>query len=105
MAVRPLDLQAVLAELNHVGRDQAIQRDAAAQNQIQQGAFLANRTAHEDSSVNQPKDVRERDRVLDREQSEGHPRRKKHVRSKAESDQTPEVVSDPDLGNHINLVG
>ena len=109
MPLLPIDLQIVFSQMSHVGKEQAVQRGVSPQYQFVQGSEMVQKAEHDDSAVNQPREVSEGpEKVSDEEESEG----KQHARSQGksegqrkESPEEREVFEDPDLGHHIDLLG
>ena len=109
MPLLPIDLQTLFSQINQVGKEQAVQKDATAQAQALQGSELVRKTETRDNAVNEaqgqpqgPEQVKTR---LRRNRDQG-----RKPRDKAEGKPRPprppkEHFDDPALGRNVDLSG
>jgi len=109
MAILPIDLQALFATTINAGQEQAAARDAPAAAQAAQGAALARQTQELDETVNDTRDVGDGPERTDEDGSGADARRR---RRRGAQDQEGDEASmpratfdDPDLGQHVDVVG
>ena len=107
MAVLPIDLQALYAQSLAVGQEQAALKDAPAAAQAAQGQAIARQTQEDDHSVGTAQDVGDGAEQTDPDGEGPGTRRRRAGRRTSEPEPTPplEVVGDPELGQHIDVVG
>ncbi|NOY10082.1 MAG: hypothetical protein GXP33_14715 [Spirochaetes bacterium] len=107
MSVLPIDLQTLFAQMNQVGKEQAIQKNISPLHQSLQGTEIAKQTEEKDKSVNETKDVGEGLEKIKDEQKKGKkkeaPKRKDENRQEKKKENG--IFKDPDLGRHIDIVG
>ncbi len=108
MPILPIDLQTLFSQGNQVGKEQAVQKEAAPQAQSLQGALLVQQTETRDASVNEtrhqeqgPEQVKDRARrgAERRRRSPGKPPSGPAPRPAAET------FRDPALGRHVDITG
>ena len=109
MPLLPIDLQTLFTQLNQVGKEQAVQKEAAAHAQALQGSQLARKTEIRDNAVNEtqgqsqgPEQVKPRlrkNKEHGRKPSGGE--EEKHPSGKSPREQ----FSDPALGRNVDLSG
>ena len=108
MAILPIDLQALFATTINAGQEQAATRDAPATAQAAQGAALARQTQELDETVNDARDVGAGPEHTD-EDGAGSDARRRRLKAERETDEDeapPRVTfDDPDLGQHVDVVG
>ena len=108
MSVRPIDLQTLFSHINQVGKDQAVEKNAAALQQDQQARHLIQETEQKDHSINETKKAEEGlEGVGSKEQ---HPaakeeRKRRKERKREEEKRSQNFFRDPDLGHNIDLEG
>ncbi len=107
MPVLPIDLQVLFAQMNQVGKEQAIQKNISSINQALQGTEIVKETEEKDKSVNETKDVGEGlEKIKDEQKKE---KKKEASKRKNENKQEKKkengFFKDPDLGQHIDIVG
>ncbi len=109
MPLLPIDLQTLFAQMNQVGKEQAVQRDVSVLQQSLQGSEMVKKTEHQDNSVNETKQVgeglekvKEEKKNTKRRESKGREKEKKKDRKTSDKD---DLFNDPDLGQHIDIVG
>jgi len=108
MALLPIDLQAVFAQLNQVGAEQGNLREAATLHQSLQGADLASRTQHQDHAVNESRGVGDDGVEGVNEEAQGQDRQSGQPRQRQKKEDPPAprgTFQDPDLGRHIDIKG
>jgi len=107
MPLLPIDLQTLFSQTSQVGKEQAINKDAAPLAQSLQGAQMAQKTEQRDNDVNETREMDEGpEKVKDRTSRGGG--RKKDARAdkqKQKSVRPPvrKVVQDPALGRNIDI--
>ncbi|ADN01883.1 hypothetical protein [Spirochaeta thermophila] len=110
MALHPIDLQTMFTRLHEVGREQGGVREIPVHHQTVQGEELVKRAQQESRSVNETRQVGEGvEKVKEekgREQGQGKGRSKEEREaSRRATSSSPEVVEDPDIGRHVDLLG
>ncbi len=111
MALTPLDLQTLFVKMNDVNREQAHLRGAEAQEQSFEAKKLVEEELRKDSSVNRSAENGEMDnRIKEREEkSEGEKGRQGKRREDGDDGdrkkEQKEYITDPNLGQHIDLIG
>ena len=109
MAVLPIDLQALFATSVTAGQEQAATREAPAAAQAAQAARLTQQTELQDKAVNDARDVGDGPEKTDEDSggSETGQRRGRGRRDAVAEVEAPEraILKDPDLGQHIDVVG
>jgi hypothetical protein len=109
MAILPMDLQALFATSISAGQEQAATRNAPGSAQAAQAADLVQQTHELDEGVSDTSDVGDGPERTD-EDGDGTDSRRRRVRrsrveAAAEETQPREVLNDPDLGQHVDVVG
>jgi hypothetical protein len=107
MPLLPIDLQTLFSAANQVGKEQAIQKDAAPLAQAAQGAQMAQKTELRDNTVNEthnqeegPEQVKDRSRRgADRKRRQSGEKRAARPAAAPARD----VVQDPNLGRNIDI--
>lgn len=106
MPLLPIDMQTVFAQLNHVGREQAVQQASTPAAQALQASEIVKRTEERDKAVNESQDVGEGAEAV-KEQEERRRRREQERRKGSakggEEAERRDVFRDPDLGHHIDI--
>jgi len=108
MAINPIDLQTLFTHLGNVGKDQAVMKDADLVQQSLQGSQMAKKSEEGDSSVNVTSEIKTELEEVKEEGKSPRKRRGKGSRHSQEEDtgeEEREVLSDPDLGKHIDISG
>jgi hypothetical protein len=113
MALTPLDLQTLFIKMNEVNSEQAHLRGAEAQEQAFEAKRLAEQEIQKDSSVNPMGNEQEMDnRIKDEQERKGHDENRKDgnrgdkKKDGEESDpEKMEYITDPNLGQNIDLIG
>ncbi len=108
MSIQPIDLQTLFAHLNHVGKDQAVQKEAAVLQQQAKGTELVKENRHRDESVNEADEMEDETGKINDEKKEnsysGSGGKHKNEEEKAE-EKTRNVYEDPDIGKIIDITG
>ncbi len=105
MPFLPIDLQTMFAQMNHVGKEQAVQREVAPLLQALQGSEIVRKSEEQDTSVNQTTDVGEGLEKVKEEGSQGRKRRGQAEKKNSDTPQPRETFTDPDLGHYIDITG
>ncbi len=107
MPLLPIDLQVLFAQMNQVGKEQAIQKNISPLNQSLRGAEIVKETEGKDKSVNETKDVGEGlEKIKDEQRKEKKKEASKRKNgNKQEKKKENGIFKDPDLGRHIDIVG
>lgn len=106
MPLLPIDLQALFTQLGHVGKEQAALKDALPHAQSLQAAQMVQKSEARDAAVNETRPQEEGpEKVKDRQQREGRRRQKPPARKEAPRPPDEDVVSDPALGQNVDLTG
>ena len=106
MALLPIDLQTLFTQSNQVGKEQAVQKDAAPQAQSLQGAQLVQKTEQRDNDVNETHDQEEGpEQVKDRARRGADRKRRQAAEKRKPAPQPPakDVVRDPALGRNVDI--
>ena len=109
MPLLPIDSQTLFAQMNQVGKEQAVQRDGSILQQSLQGSEIVKKTEQQDNSVNETKQVgeglekiKEKKREAERREKKRREENKKKVGKTGNEDN---LFNDPNLGQHIDIVG
>lgn len=109
MPIRPIDLQAMLLQLNQVGREQAAEKEGAALQAAMKSAADQKRLEETKESVHRPQDDETASRAVgDGGGQSAGGELPEEGRGKAEGESLPpkkEIVHDPDLGKRVDLSG
>ena len=107
MPFLPIDLQTMFAQMNQVGKEQAIQREVSPLLQSLQGSELVKRAEHQGTEVNETHDVGDGLENVN-EEGNGANRQAEHQNDRRESSanrKVKEVFKDPDLGHYVDISG
>jgi len=107
MPILPIDLQTMFSHLNHVGKEQAVQKDGNVQHQILQGQRLVEKTNEKDKTVNEAENMGEgAEKIKEKEQEQRREENEAGRREAKEKEKRkPVVYQDPNLGHHIDITG
>ncbi len=109
MPLLPIDLQTLFAQMDRVGKEQAIQKEISPQHQSLQGTEIVKKSEEKDKTVNETKEVGEGvEKVKEEEKKEKREMKKKEGKDRKTGKNRgaeEEIFSDPDLGKHIDLIG
>ncbi len=106
MALLPIDLQTLFTQANQVGKEQAVQKEAAPQAQSLQGAQLVQKTEQRDNDVNETHDQEEGPEQIKDKARRGADRKRKQSAEKRKPAAPPsakDVVRDPALGRNVDI--
>ena len=100
-------MQTLFMQLTQVGKEQAIQKDAAHLAQSIQGGEIARESEETTKTVSETRDLENGpDAVKDEEQKYREGREEQHGdRDKSEASDKREFFRDPDLGTKIDISG
>ena len=108
MALKPIDLQTLFVKMAEVSKEQNQVKEQAALQQAQAARAQVTRELEDDHRVTQTPENTEAVEVKD-DESEHAPEQPGEREEKKESDAADkpkkEVVTDPDIGRHIDLTG
>ena len=109
MAFLPIDLQTMFSNLNQVSKEQSQQKEEVPVQQNLQGLDIAKKTEENDSIVSETRDVGVGVDKISEEEKKKRAQEKKSRGKKSKSgvleSENQEVVKDPLLGHHIDLIG
>jgi len=105
MPLLPIDMQTAFAQLNQVGREQAVQRASAPEAQAFQASEIGKRTEERDKAVNESQELGEGiETVKDQEERRrGRRQEERHSKDEGQEERRRNVFRDPDLGHHIDI--
>jgi hypothetical protein len=106
VALLPIDLQTLFTQSNQVGKEQAVQKDAAPQAQSLQGAQLVQKTEQRDNDVNETHDQEEGpEQIKDRARRGADRKRRRTAEKRKPAAPAPakDVVRDPALGRNVDI--
>ena len=108
MAIAPIDLQTLFAQVDKVGKTQAAQKDGQAIQQAMHGVQIQRKTDAQIQQVNEAQDAGDTEKINDRtaKQKDGKKNKSggKDSDDNEENDEKPAVVfRDPSLGNKIDI--
>jgi hypothetical protein len=109
MAIQPIDLQTLFAQIDKVGKTQSAQRDGLTVQQDLQGVQLQRRTEEHIQSVNEAQDTGEgAEKIKDhgqrgKGQGSGRDGEGKPAEDEADEEKKPLVIRDPALGKNIDI--
>ena len=109
MPIQPIDLQTLFVKMNQVGREQAAIKNSAVLQQEIQGSEIVKKNQHDDKSVHQAETPESgSEKVKEENKQKGGRQQKKKMKEKDEEkgiSEEKEILSDPDLGNKIDISG
>jgi hypothetical protein len=109
MPIQPIDLQNMFLKMSQIGKEQAEQRNIAAQQQAAQGSEFVKETEHKDHSVNKADDLPDGAEKTDedgkRKGKEEQSEQKKREHDGDGENRKGRYLEDPDLGHHIDISG
>jgi spore germination protein GerM len=109
MGIKPIDLQTLFVKLDDVSREQALVKEQSALQQAQAARLQVAKELAEDRQVTRTPAESEKLAVQDDDPDDGKNRRRRRGaqnRKKEETDSNDrEVVTDPDVGRHVDLSG
>lgn len=109
MPIRPIDLQTLLMQLSHVGREQAVEKDGAVLQSSIQGAAAQKRQVESKEAVRRSEAPKDGPGPVADRSGKGQTEKRRGEEEKGEEGggQPPEeeVVRDPELGTRVDLSG
>jgi hypothetical protein len=107
MSIKPIDLQTLFAQLEQVGRGQSADRDGQAIKQAVQGAAAQQKQTEDAKGIQKPEAPGEgAEKIRDREAWQGQGgEEKQEMSNKKKSSDEAEVITDPELGGHVDVSG
>jgi hypothetical protein len=106
MAIAPIDLQTLFAQIDKVAKTQGAAREGLVMQQAIQGAQLQKKTEEDVNQVNEAQNMGEGvEKVKDRgaERREADRRKREKEKEEAEAEQKSSVLRDPSLGKKIDI--
>jgi hypothetical protein len=104
MAIAPIDLQTLFAQIDKVAKTQGAQREGLVMQQAIQGAQLQKKAEEEVNQVNEAQNMGEGvDKVKDKEAEHRHQEGRKREKEKEEAEKKSSVLNDPRLGKKIDI--
>ncbi len=92
--------------LSQIGKEQAVQKDAAHLAQTLQGSNLVRESEEHTRTVNQTRELEDGPEAIKDEQQQNRERREENrERKETESEEEREIFHDPDLGSKIDITG
>jgi hypothetical protein len=104
----PIDLQTLFTQTSQVGKEHALQKEAAPLAQGQQAAQLVQKTEQRDNDVNETHDQEEGPEQVKDRARKGAERGKRRAAAKRKPAAAPpakDVVRDPALGRNVDVSG
>ncbi len=106
MSILPIDMQTLFMRLSQVGREQAIEKDAAHLAQALRGNELVRESEEQARTVNETRELEDGPDAVKEEGQKGGERRERSGEPGAEDDGgEQDVFRDPDLGSNIDITG
>lgn len=106
MPIQPIDLQTLFMRLSQVGKEQAMQREAAHVAQTVVASELVEESDEQAHTVTETRDLEDGPHsVKDEEQRGAGQETEEERRREEERKKKREVFRDPDLGSNIDIVG
>jgi len=109
MGIKPIDLQTLFVKMGEVGKEQSLIKEQSALQQSQAARSQVARELAEDRKVTGTPEDKENEKIKDNESEENlndSSKRKKQEKDESEdNDNNVEVVTDPEIGRHIDLSG
>lgn len=108
MPIKPIDLQTLFAQLNQVGRQQAAEKDGANLHATLHNNLVTRMEDEASKAVHRPKEDQSATKSINTKSQSGNSPSGTNTRekNKEEEPETPtEVISDPNLGSHIDISG
>jgi len=103
MSIKPIDLQTLFAKMDEVSKEQALMKEQSALQQSQAARSQVLRELEEDRMVTQTPVEDEIQAIRDNNPNNKRKHKKHKRRRNKKSENGREVVTDPEIGRHINL--
>jgi len=101
MSIKPIDLQTLFAKMDEVSKEQALIKEQSALQQSQAARTQVLRELENDHMVTQTPVEEEAQAV--RNNDSNNKKKYKKNKGRARKDSKKEVLTDPEVGKHINL--
>ena len=107
MPIQPIDMQTLFMRLSQIGKEQAVQKEAAHLAQTLHGSELVRESEQQAHSVNLTRELEDGpDAIKEEEQRGGEQREAEEKERRASDDEDDaDVFRDPDLGTNIDITG
>lgn len=108
MSIKPIDLQTLFVKMDEVSKDQSVAKGQSALQQSNAARAQVAKELEEDRQVTQTPENNEDQAVKDDESENASEKgRRKKGDGENDSDESAglEVVTDPDVGRHVDLTG
>ena len=108
MGIKPIDLQTLFVKMGEVGKEQSHIKEQAALQQAQAARSQVTREMADDRKVTAAPEDSEIEKIKDNESEETSEdeKRKRNDKEKDEDDDSKvEIVTDPEVGRHVDLSG
>lgn len=108
MSIKPIDLQTLFVKMDEVSKDQSLAKGQSALQQANAARAQVAKELEEDRRVTETPEENEAQAVKDDESdgaNEKGKRRKSVGEDETDESDGLEVVTDPDVGRHIDLTG
>lgn len=108
MSIKPIDLQTLFVKMDEVSKEQALVKEHAALQQDQAAKAQVSQEIEKDHRVTETPQDNETQVVKDDQSESGGESRKRERQaddSSSEDSSGREVVTDPDVGRHVDLSG
>ena len=108
MSIKPIDLQTLFVKMAEVSKEQSLVKEQAALQQSQAARAQVVKELEEDHRVTEAPEESEAQAVKEDElESGGEQQGRQESKPEGQSDETggKEVVTDPDVGRHVDLTG
>ncbi|RKX77661.1 MAG: hypothetical protein DRP70_02310 [Spirochaetes bacterium] len=108
MGIKPIDLQTLFVKMGEVGKEQSHIKEQAALQQAQVAKSQVTREMADDRKVTEAPEDTETEKIKDNESEEtpeGEKRKKNEKEKDEEDGSNVEIVTDPDVGRHVDLSG
>jgi len=108
MGLKPIDLQTLFVKMGEVGKEQSLIKEQAALQQSQAARSQVTKEMAEDRRVTETPEDEGTENIKDNESEEageGENQKRQSKRKSEENSNSLEVVTDPEVGRHIDLSG
>jgi len=109
MGIKPIDLQTLFVKMGEVGKEQSLIKEQAALQQSQAARSQVARELADDRKVTGTPEDKENEKIKDNESEEdlreGSRQKKQDSDEPEDEEKNVEVVTDPEIGRHIDLSG
>ena len=109
MSIKPIDLQTLFVKMDEVSKDQALAKEHSALQQSQAARSQVVRELEDDRRVSGAPEEKELTPVKDEDSEEsgkrGRKRNKNGKKLREAKTDSREIVTDPEVGRHVDLSG